>query len=269
MMDHKISRGVLVTLLAAVAVFDVAQGILVLTGVCAPPANYQGTLLGSATIPMLVTAIVVGGSSLFAVVAVLERYRWSTYFAATTGVVVIAWELAQLAIVHQFSSVFGAIGLAVIAFAEYLRATRPYNQQRAADEHNVTRIWLVAVEAFVGLSSISGGTALLRGELDQFVSVDWLAGTPFADYTIPALVLVIVVGGSALLAAATAFVHREWAVLVSVVAGLSMAGYEVVEIACIDSKVGSGLPTALSLQLLYLASGLVIFGRSPRSPRRG
>ncbi len=36
-----------------------------------------------------------------------------------------------------------------------------------------------------------------------------MAGTPFSDYTIPGLVLVIVVGGSALLAAATVFIHDE------------------------------------------------------------
>jgi hypothetical protein len=46
-------------------------------------------------------------------------------------------------------------------------------------------------------------------------------------------VLAIVVGGSALLAAATVFIHREWAVVVSVVAGLLMAGYEVVRVALI------------------------------------
>jgi hypothetical protein len=71
---------------------------------------------------------------------------------------------------------------------------------------------------------------------------------------------VIVVGGSALLAAATVFIHREWAVLVSVLAGLLMAGFEVVEVVSIDSKVGNALPTALVLQLFYVVLGLAIFG---------
>jgi hypothetical protein len=62
----------------------------------------------------------------------------------------------------------------------------------------------------------------------------WLAGTPFSDYTILGLVLAIVVGGSALLAAATVFIHREWAVLVSAVAGLLLTGYLVVQTAMVD-----------------------------------
>jgi hypothetical protein len=56
--------------------------------------------------------------------------------------------------------------------------------------------------------------------------VAWLAGTPFSDYTIPGLLLAMVVGGSALLAATTVFIHREWAVLIS-----ALAGYEVVRVA--------------------------------------
>jgi hypothetical protein len=66
------------------------------------------------------------------------------------------------------------------------------------------------------------------------------------------------VGGSALLAAATVFIHREWAVLVSVVAGLMMVGYLVVEIVSIDSKLGNALPTALAVQLFYLVLGLAL-----------
>ena len=88
----------------------------------------------------------------------------------------------------------------------------------------------------------------------------WLAGTPFGDYTIPGLALAIVVGGSALLAAATIFIHRQWAVLVSVMAGLVMDGYLLVEIVSIDSKLGNALPTALAVQLFYLGLGLALSG---------
>ena len=131
---------------------------------------------------------------------------------------------------------------------------------RTTLKHKVIRIALVVIEAFIGLTAIQGGIALLRGTFDQYVPVAWLAGTPFSDYTIPGLVLVIVVGGSALLAVATVFIHRAWAVLVSVLAGLLMAGYEVVEVVSLDSKVGNALPTVLELQLLYFVLGLAIFG---------
>jgi hypothetical protein len=114
------------------------------------------------------------------------------------------------------------------------------------------------LEAFIAVSAIDGGMALLRGAFDQFLSVAWLAGTPFNDYALPSLVLVIVAGGSALLAAATVFIHREWAVGVSVMAGLVMAGFIVVEAVSIDSKVGNVLPMVLAMQLLYLVPGLAI-----------
>ncbi len=131
---------------------------------------------------------------------------------------------------------------------------------RTTMKHKVIRIALFVIEAFIGLTAIQGGIGLLRGTFDQVLRVAWLAGTPFSDYTIPGLVLVIVVGGSALLAAATVFIDREWAVLVSVLAGLIMVGYEVVEVVSLDSKVGNVLPTVLGLQLLYFVLGLAVFG---------
>jgi hypothetical protein len=225
-MKHNVVRSVLTILLAAVAVFDIAEGILVLTGVCTPAVKYQGTLFPDATVPMLLVAIVVGGSSLLAAATVFIRHAWSVFLAAAAGLIMIAWEVTEIVVVQQSSwlqLIFTAIGLAVIALAEYLWTTEFRGQQL---KHNVIRIALVVIEGFIGLSAIQGGIGLLRGAYP--VPVAWLAGTPFSDYTIPGLVLVIVVGGSALLAAATVFIHREWAVLVSVLAGLLMAGYEVV-----------------------------------------
>jgi hypothetical protein len=131
---------------------------------------------------------------------------------------------------------------------------------RTTIKHKVIRIALLVLEAFMGLGAIVGGILLLQGVFDQVLSAVWLAGTPFRDYTIPGLVLVIVLGGSALLAAATVFIEREWAVLVSVLAGLLMAGYIVVEAVIMDSKVGNVLPNVLELQLLFGVPALAVFG---------
>jgi hypothetical protein len=132
---------------------------------------------------------------------------------------------------------------------------------RTTMTHKVIRIALLVLEAFIGLSALGGGIGLVQGvEFGQVVPVAWLAGTPFNDYTIPGLVLVIVVGGTALLAAATVFIHREWAVLVSVLAGLLMVGFEVVEVVTIESKVGNALPMVLGAQLVWFVAGLAVFG---------
>jgi hypothetical protein len=127
--------------------------------------------------------------------------------------------------------------------------------------HKGIRIALLVLETFIWTSALGGGIAILQGAVFGFVlPLAWLAGTPFSDYTIPGLVLVIVVGGTALLAAATVFIQREWAVLVSGLAGLMMAGYEVVEVVSIDSKVGDALPMVLGAQLVWFVAGLAVFG---------
>jgi hypothetical protein len=260
-MKHNVVRSVLTILLAGVAVFDIAQGILVLTGVCAPPMNYHGTPFTDATVPMLLVAIVVGGSSLLATATVFIRHRWSVFLAAAAGLIIVAWELIQIVVVGQFSSIFVYIGLAVIALAQYLWTTEFSGQPLPPRKHEVIRIALLVIAAFIATSAIEGGVAVLGGVVFGYkLPLSWLAGTPFSDYTIPGLALAVVVGGSALLAAATVFIHREWAVLFSVVAGVVMAGYLVVEIVSIDSNLGDALPTALAVQLFYLMLGVALIG---------
>jgi len=127
-------------------------------------------------------------------------------------------------------------------------------------KHKLVRIALVVLEAFVALSAVAGGIALLTGTFAQGIPVAWLQGTPFSDYTIPGLVLAIVVGGGMGVAAVTVFIHREWAVLISVVAGIFMVGFEVVEAASVDSKAGNGLSLMAGLQVFYFVLGLAIFG---------
>jgi hypothetical protein len=131
---------------------------------------------------------------------------------------------------------------------------------RTVLRQKVIRIALFVIEEFVALTAIQGGIGLLNGMFASVLRIEWLAGTPFSDYIIPGLVLAIVVGGVALLAAASIFIDREWTILVSALAGLLMAGYEVVEIVSLDSKVGDALPTVLGLQLLYFVFGLTVFG---------
>ena len=259
-MKRPLARSVLITLLAAVAAFDISEAVLVQMGICAPPAEYGGTLFMHATAPMLLLGIVVGGSALLAATTVLMRYGRGVFLAGVAGLITIAWEIAHDVLAQQFSAVFVAIGLAVIALAEYLWTTEARPEQLRAVEHKIMRIALLVMEGFILVGAVDGGLALQRGAFDQVVSVAWLAGTPFSNYAIPSLVLVIVVGGSALLAATTVFIHREWAVLASVAAGLVMVGFLVVEAVSIDGKVGDVLPTVIGMQLLYLVPGLVILG---------
>src|SRR5579859_2689439 len=106
-------------------------------------------------------------------------------------------------------------------------------------ERNV-RIAMIVVDLFAAVSAIMGAVGLVVGFMNIPLSV--LSGTPFADFTIPALLLGFVVGGSALAAAAIAlFGPRRLAplgpwkfdALASAVAGCVMVGWMLIEIAMI------------------------------------
>jgi hypothetical protein len=124
-------------------------------------------------------------------------------------------------------------------------------------KHKLIRIVLVVLEVFVALGAIAGSIGLLTGAIPA--SLEGLQGSPFVDYTVPALSLMVIVGGSMLLAAATILTGREIGVLVSVFAGLAMMIFEIVEAAVVDRIGGSELLIAVSLQAFYFALGLAIF----------
>jgi hypothetical protein len=119
------------------------------------------------------------------------------------------------------------------------------------------RIALVVLEVFVALGAVAGGLGLLSGAIP--VPRSALQGSPFVDYTVPALALMVMVGGSMCFAAATILIGREMGVLASAFAGLAMMIFEMVEVAVIDRSGGSALVIAVVLQSFYFALGLAIF----------
>lgn len=113
------------------------------------------------------------------------------------------------------------------------------------------RIALVVVDLFAASSAIVGAIGLVVGFMNIPLSV--LHGTPFADFTVPALLLGIVVGGSALAAATIALLGpRRFETLASAAAGCIMAGWLAVEVALIG--LGSWAQPA------YFAVGLLMIG---------
>jgi hypothetical protein len=127
-------------------------------------------------------------------------------------------------------------------------------------KHKAVRIILVILEVIIGLGAFGGGLAILTGAFDQWFPIAWLQGTPFTDYTIPGLILLIVIGGGMLLAAATIFIQHEWPVILSALMGLVMIGFEIFEVAIIDRYTNAIVPSTLAQQALMSGLGLVIFG---------
>jgi hypothetical protein len=103
------------------------------------------------------------------------------------------------------------------------------DQSHILMSHRILRIALIVVDLFAALTAIAGGVALIAGVI-QF-PLEWLQSTPFSSYTIPGLILAIIVGGSALVATATMLTGRSVGVIASLAAGFIIAGWTVGEVA--------------------------------------
>lgn len=117
-----------------------------------------------------------------------------------------------------------------------------------------SRIASGVISGFIVLTAIAGGLALLLGLEGNRFPLEWLRGTPFKDYTVPALLLAVVVGGSALAACLMIFTRHKEAPLISIAAGLIMMGYITVEYLILE-QVPPG-PTVT--EMIYFGLGLIL-----------
>ena len=173
-------------------------------------------------------------------------------FAAVYGLMALALAGAIAGIwipVASIVALIGVVGVLLVA-------------RRAVIPDKPTRLALFGTEAFVAVTAIQGGAGLLRTSFG--LPLDWLERSPFTDYVIPGLALLLLVGATNAVAAATAFVRRGWALVLAALAGTLMAGYEVVEILSVDGNVGSDLPIVLPAQLLWFAAGVAVVALSGR-----
>ena len=117
------------------------------------------------------------------------------------------------------------------------------------------RLVLIVLTGLLSLSAIPGGIALLGGYAPP---IELLTGSFFADFTIPALSLLVVVGGSAALATVLLARGSRFALLSAAFAGVVVMSFEFVEVLAIGSPSGP----AQVMQLLYFAVGLLLVSAS-------
>lgn len=149
--------------------------------------------------------------------------------------------------------------------------------------NRIARVALVVLEMFLALTAIYGAIYVVPVQPREL-----LVGSAFADYTIPALGLGVLVGGSALLAVASLVLRPQLGALLSLVAGGFIIVFELVETAVLGldvwlhmlglgpaptlEKFGSlegipmplGVPLPLWLQPFYMVVGLLIVGLALR-----
>jgi hypothetical protein len=112
--------------------------------------------------------------------------------------------------------------------------------------------------AFVAVNAFGGGVYGIGGAED--VPTDLLNGTPFGDFLIPSLILLVAVGGSSLLAAMAVFRRHRLARPVAFGAGTVLLGWMAVQLAFIG-YVSWMQPTAVVVAFLVL----VLTGLLPRA----
>ena len=108
--------------------------------------------------------------------------------------------------------------------------------------HHTQEIAMVALQVFAMLSAIASAI--------EFPS-EWLDGSPFSSYTIPGIILALIVGGSQFVALWATFRQTEWQSSAAAIAGIILMGWIVGELI----TVGSSDSVMLSYQLVYFAIG--------------
>ena len=96
------------------------------------------------------------------------------------------------------------------------------------------RIAIGLLAGFVTLSAVGGGVVMLTG-LDSF-PLDWLEGTTFPSYTLPAHVLAIIVGGTALIALVATLRDHPLSGSFAVIAGFILMGFITIEVLILEQQ---------------------------------
>ena len=117
-------------------------------------------------------------------------------------------------------------------------------------------VLLIVLAGILGLSAVPGGITLLAGFYAP--PVEQLKGSVFSDFTVPGLALLLLVGGSAVLATVLLVRRTRFGHLSATLSGAIVMAFEFVEVLAIGSPPGP----ARVMQLLYFGIGLALVGLS-------
>ena len=124
------------------------------------------------------------------------------------------------------------------------------------------RAALVGSTAFLGLTAVAGGVALLTGVIEP--GLELLDGSPFDDYVVPGLSLTGV-GMLSAVASALGWRRAAGAAALAAIAGAGIVIYEAVEVAVIGPHFLQAIYAALGLGIVALAA-TTRRGGSPHAP---
>lgn len=114
----------------------------------------------------------------------------------------------------------------------------------------IVRYLLGFLLALLALNALAGGYYGMAGA--ENVPIEWLKGSPFSSYFIPGLILFIVVGGSALIAAVAVFRQRRMARKAAFICGIITLLWLTVQVAIIGYVSWMQPTTAMAAILILL-----------------
>ena len=118
---------------------------------------------------------------------------------------------------------------------------------------SVVEILSTIISFFVAITSIIGSILLMSGAEDTNLSFTLLEGTPFTDFFIPGLLLLLIVGSSSSVSSYTYIRNINNKEYVSLLAGAVLTGWITVEILLLNQ------PNPTIIEYVYLFLGLVLF----------
>jgi hypothetical protein len=120
--------------------------------------------------------------------------------------------------------------------------------------HLASRGLVAVLSGFIAVTAI-GGALLVVPDLPR----EWIAGSVFPDYSVPALALGLV-GSLAVVTFVLTIVRPELAGVMAAVSGAGMVAFELVEIAVVGfSPLEYGITEPFAwLQVVYLAAGSLL-----------
>ena len=118
--------------------------------------------------------------------------------------------------------------------------------------NRIIRKILIMLISFLALTAIGGGIGLLTGlNAPPLVFLD---GSPFSSYILPGLALLILVGGTAVLASILLVRNYHHAWVAAIASAIAVVIFEIVEVVYIGSPEG----IARNLQVFYFAYGIIL-----------
>ena len=137
----------------------------------------------------------------------------------------------------------------------------------AANTRRPGTLWaLMVLTAVQIIGAAAGGVGLVQDPINNIgMSLSLLNGTPFHDYLIPGLILLIVVGLFPIIPLVGLIMRRRWGWWLELAAGCGLIIWIITEVALLGYLPGAGIGLQIAMGLLGV---LIVFFTLVRPTRR-